>query len=91
MWDYFAETPAQGSGITAVDFSPDGARFAFANMQGWVSVYSVAPFAELHQQPLHSAAVNCLRWSRDGRFILTASDDKTAALYDVTVNYFRLN
>lgn len=35
----------------------------------------------------HAKPINCIRFSRDGRFLASASDDKTIGIFDVTEDY----
>ena len=76
-----------GQPIFSVDVHPDGTRFATAGQDGSVKLWSLAPVLDekseddekvprqLATLEGHQGAVNCARWSPDGKHLASGSDD----------------
>jgi WD40 repeat protein len=68
--------------VNSAAFSPDGKSFAAGLDDGSaVIVYPGTP--RRLKLTGHSARLNCVSFSKDQHYILTASDDRTARLWDV--------
>jgi WD40 repeat protein len=67
---------------TAVAFSPDGKKIAAAS-RNVAQLWDTLSGRELRRFLSHNYPINCIVFSRDGRFLLTGSNDKTARLWDV--------
>jgi WD40 repeat protein len=68
-------------GLTAVAFSPDGARLATAGEDHTVRLWEVGSGNELATLEAHADAVTMVGFSPDGRRIATASRDRTVRLW----------
>src|SRR5262249_31014207 len=69
------------SAVSAVAWSPDGARLASSDVEGHVKVWSVVDGQELLQLPPEPGGVSALAWSKDGK-CLAAVDERTVELWD---------
>ncbi len=69
-------------GVTAVAFSPDGARLATASHDRTVRLWQVPAGTELTQMR-NDGPVTAVAFSPDGRRLATASSDRTAKLWEV--------
>lgn len=85
-----------GKPIFAVDIHPDGTRFATAGQgdeSGKIIVWNMAPVMEeeaeknenipkvLCHMDNHLACVNCIRWSNNGYYLASGSDDKLVMIW----------
>ena len=82
-----------GQPIFSVDVHPDGTRFATAGQDGTIKIWALAPVLDkaseqdesvprlLATLSGHEGAVNCARWSPDGRFLASGSDDSMVMLW----------
>ena len=82
-----------GQPIFSVDVHPDGTRFATAGQDGTIKIWALAPVLEkaseqdesvprlLATLSGHEGAVNCARWSPDGRLLASGSDDSMVMLW----------
>ena len=79
--------------IFSVDVHPDGTRFATAGNDHRIKLWSLRPCVDeaaekddaaprlLATLSGHLGAVNCARWSPDGRFLASGSDDQLIMLW----------
>lgn len=88
-----------GQPIFSVDIHPDGSRFATGGQgedAGKIIIWNMGPVREeneekdecvpkvLCQMDNHLACVNCVRWSRDGRFLASGGDDKLIMIWQTS-------
>ncbi len=76
-----------GRRLTSVAWSPTGDRLAVGSTDGEVLVLAVGTsqeVTELHRLAGHTDEIHSVAWSYDGRSILTASADRTAAVWDAS-------
>ena len=74
----------------AIATSPDGRILAVAaSNRPEVRMYSAVSGRELASLAGHTALVNRIDFSRNGRFVLTASDDGSARVWDLTPTQLR--
>ena len=71
-----------GSPISAVGFSPDGARIAAALADNTVGVWDVASGEEVHRLSGHEMVVTDVEFSADGATLASSSADTTVRLWD---------
>ncbi len=71
-------------GITALAFSPDGTLLAVADKQRAINVYDVASASiKLNQWVFHSARVNSIAFSPDGKHAVSGSLDTNVYVWSV--------
>lgn len=75
--------------VSAVRFSPDGARLATSSSDATAKIWSVdtskgTEIALLHTLSGHLAGLSTLAWAPDSTLIATGSDDKTVRLWNAT-------
>lgn len=73
--------------VHVVRYSPDGERFASGAADGRVILYDGKTgerVSELGSPAAHSGSIYSLCWDSTSRYILTASGDKSAKIWDVT-------
>jgi WD40 repeat protein len=64
-----------------ISLSSDSTLLVTGTSNGWIILYSLSPdFREIERKPVHSKGINDILFSVDQRYILTCSDDATAAL-----------
>ena len=81
MWSEFSNENVPFPGIiTSVAFSTNSQNFAIGLSTGWLFVYQINPFQFLRKKPIFSCAINCIVWSKDGRFLVMCSDDSKLCL-----------
>jgi len=73
--------------ITSVSFSKD--RFASASEDGTVRLYDTGKFKLKKVLEKHNDRVTVIRFSPDGRYLLTASSDNFILLYDKNGKFIR--
>jgi WD40 repeat protein len=73
---------SNGSPLNFAELSPEGDLFVSASQAGDVTLYSQADGAVLGHLAGHSAEVQTARFSPDGRYIVTASLDGTARVWE---------
>lgn len=82
LWDVSTmrevATLPQSNPVRAVAFSPDGSLVT-GDDEGRVLLWHLPP----PLTPGHSGPVNSVAYARDGRMLVTASDDRTAVLWDL--------
>ena len=66
--------------VAALAFSPTGDRLAMADENGQLQLFDTRAASVIATGRLHERWVNGLAWSSDGRWIVTASDDLSAAV-----------
>ena len=73
-----------GSGFTDVSFSPDSKKIVSVDAEGWVRLWTIngdlLQKFQGHNGGIN-AVINAVMFSRDGKFIATASSDKTIKLW----------
>jgi|GEM_PF-3123226 len=92
LWDAATGRPDGGSlkhdgHANWVDFAPDGQRFVVA-ADGGASIWKIGdraqPTAVIRHPDAPKAEIKCARFSPNGKWIVTASTDGTARLWDAT-------
>ncbi|KAK3595749.1 hypothetical protein CHS0354_025378 [Potamilus streckersoni] len=88
-----------GQPIFSVDIHPDGTRFATGgqgNDAGKIIIWNMGPVRDekeekdedvpksLCQMDNHLACVNCVRWSRDGKYLASGGDDKLVMIWQTS-------
>ena len=73
--------------LRRLDFSPDGTKLLVAGFDKKVFVYAFLPKQDDHLKILseldgQDSEIKSARWSKDGKYIITASRDKTVMIYD---------
>lgn len=81
------ESPAGEIAIRSISIEPDASRAVVANNKGTVFVYSLAPedtssFELAHTMEAHKTYILNALFSPDGKYIATASADKTIKLWN---------
>jgi transducin (beta)-like 1 len=74
---------AKARDVTALDFAADGARLATGSTDGRVRVFATGGQL-LQTLEQHRAPVFAVRWNRKGDSLLSASADRTTAIWDPT-------
>ncbi len=72
--------PNTNTGLTAMAFSNDGSKIAYGTP--WIAVVDVATGDVLNQFAVHNTYLRSIAFSPDDHYLLTASDDGTARLWD---------
>jgi WD40 repeat protein len=70
--------------ISAVAFSPDGARLASASFDRTVKLSDALTGRLLHTFALHTGNVECVAFSPNGRRLASGGEDKTVRVWDAT-------
>lgn len=71
-----------GSGVNTLAFSPDGTQLAVGREDGVVAAWSVGGGAAVAVLEGHEAAVLSLRWTNDGRKLVTGGMDGTCRVWE---------
>lgn len=71
----------------SLQFSPDGLLLAAGLADGTVRVFELAEGRYDDLQPGHLDAVTDIEFTSDGQKVMTASDDCSAALWDLAIRY----
>jgi WD40 repeat protein/tRNA A-37 threonylcarbamoyl transferase component Bud32 len=77
--------------ITAIDYSPDGKQLLIVGdgKEDSVLALDADSLETLRSYRGHTQAVLCGKYSRDGRWIITGSDDNTARIWDAATGQLR--
>ncbi|KAJ9056681.1 WD40 repeat-like protein [Entomophthora muscae] len=78
--------PDVGVGAVASAYSPDGTLFACSNAAGKLTLYSTAstPFEiKTTRWAFHTAKVNSIKFSEDGRFVVSGGIDSSIYVWSV--------
>ena len=85
--------PAAGSAVMRLAYAPDASRLALSGTDGAVTLlrlparrYSNPGAAGPPALTGHSGAVSSVHWSHSGRLLLSASDDGSACVWDVSAD-----
>jgi len=70
--------------MVSVRFSPDGHRLAFGNENGRACIWNLDDDNVTHLRG-HGGAINTVRWRADNKYLVTASADGTARVWDARV------
>ncbi|XZE53644.1 c-type cytochrome domain-containing protein [Planctomycetaceae bacterium SH139] len=66
----------------AVEFSPDGTRLAASGAEGTIVIFDLSsPARPQHLIEVHSDWVHSIAWSPDGKWLVSASRDKTSKVF----------
>ena len=79
----FEILPVQSNFIWFLRFSPDGNQIAIAISEAEVILWNIHS-NELKRFTEHTADVHCVSFSRDGKYLASASHDHTIKLWDIT-------
>jgi protein HIRA/HIR1 len=93
-WVKHENDDGHASAIYSIDVHPDGTRFATGGGDNHARIWSVAPVCSQEAQDnekehpkllaiatRHDAAVNVVRWSHDGVYLATGSDDTNIIIW----------
>ena len=72
-----------GSGISTLRFMPQSGALAIGDKDGHVSLWNLQSGAMIFESRKHSAIVNAIAFSADGKLMATGSDDRTAIIWEV--------
>ena len=75
--------------VTALRFSPDGAKLAAVGDSGFARVYEAKTGKELVTLKGHSGIVFCTAFSPDGTTLVTAGDDNVVRLWEAATGRLR--
>lgn len=78
LWDTAkASAVTLPGGTRQVDVRPDGLQLAATTQDDSVELWDLATQSSTHELLGHRGSVTCVRYGRDGRFLVTASEDGT--------------
>ena len=75
---------------TGLSFSPDGDSLASVGLDGIVRIFDLEKNLRRSSFAIHGAWINDVRYSRDGRWLLTGSDDRTLAITDANTGVVQM-
>jgi WD40 repeat protein len=79
---YLEDSALDTGGVSALAWSPDGAKLVSARYDGILHIWDVPGARRLAVLRGHSGAVNGIAWSPDGKIIASAGDDLTVRTWD---------
>ncbi len=84
LWDLRENKPVflLPIGTCSLAFHPTGRRLAIATLTQSIVIWDVARRQQTGEWLGHLDGVNCLAYSRDGRWLASGSDDRTLRLWD---------
>ncbi|MCB0189069.1 MAG: WD40 repeat domain-containing protein, partial [Caldilineaceae bacterium] len=74
---------ADEDGISAIAFSPDGARLASGGSRGLIKLWHATTLEEVQTLHGHRDNVRCVAWSPDGAIMFSGSFDQTVRLWNI--------
>jgi WD40 repeat protein len=82
IWDLTSGGPSRSwttnsLDVHAIAWSPTGQQLALGDIDGSLRLFDRTAQAEVWQQRVHAAGVISVDWSRDGRIVVTGSEDTT--------------
>ncbi len=78
------ETPANGTGLSTLQFSPDGAVLATGDEFGNIQLYAAEGGRSLGEWHGHRRAVTAIAYSPDGQTLASAGQEGGVSLRDIT-------
>ena len=72
-----------GPGIATLRFVPQAEALAIGGKDGRVSLWNLQSGAMIFESKKHSAIVNAIAFSKDGKLMATGSDDRSAIIWEV--------
>ncbi|HEY6139334.1 MAG TPA: hypothetical protein VI670_16345 [Thermoanaerobaculia bacterium] len=94
LWSISRSTPlftvTHKDSVGAIQFSPDGRRFATASWDGTGRVWSAADGRPITPPLTHRSRLFSIRFSQDGREVITASEDGSARVWNASTGVRRL-
>lgn len=75
-----APLPVTGSALSGLAYARDGHLLAVGDEDGWVVLFDPRAGRELGRRKVHAGFVYTLRFSPDGRWLVSAGDDRRVGL-----------
>lgn len=86
--DYSKSSTLESGGdklILGTAFSPDGSQLSAVGIDGRLCIFDIATSQIVHNIEAHALASRCVKYSKDGNLIFTASDDRHVCIFDARV------